>query len=487
MKSLERQAVEQTLLFDPLQDNSSIIHLIDRATGDKSSVEVAIDTSGFKHRIQQDFPSQIADIIDLAVAIHASDRLTKQDPSRPQIQLHVVLPIRHPEILNQSSLHQQLCELLEWATGKKWRFEFKLRSQPGSSIEIEPRLWDSDPEVPDVDEVLLWSGGLDALAGLYTRLKQSPTKTFSLFSSGSNDNNHKRQQDVFHALQLLFPDQLSLCRARITFDKSNHYKKYPSARARGIVFMLLGSAYALLRGRKVLHVYENGIGAINLPYRKSALGLDHSRSVHPETLRGVGLFISELFGENFKVRNPFLFNTKTEMLRALAEDARTELASLTSSCDSPHRKPQQPPQCGYCTSCILRKQSLAASQLEDKACYIVPHGSRPANNIRIYFDNMLEQVSTLRQRLNCSEQTVEQWKALTHRFPELNDIVDRTRTQEGLTLPEMSQKLIRMFQAYVSEWEAVEPMILQHFEKQWNTSLDVHKRQLSIQKELPLL
>jgi hypothetical protein len=75
---------------------------------------------------------------------------------------------------------------------------------------------------------------------------------------------------------------------------------------------------------------------------------------------------------------------------------------------------------------------------------------------------------------------------LTHRFPELNDIVDRTRTEEGLTLPEMSQKLIRMFQAYVSEWEAVEPMILQHFEKQWNTSLDVHKRQLSIQKELPL-
>ena len=118
MKSLDRQAAEQTLLFDPLQDNSSIIHLIDRATGEKNSVEIAIDTSDFKHRIQQDFPSQIADIIDLAVAIHASDRLTKQDPSRPQIQLHVVLPIRHPEILNQSSLHQQLCELLEWATGK---------------------------------------------------------------------------------------------------------------------------------------------------------------------------------------------------------------------------------------------------------------------------------------------------------------------------------------------------------------------------------
>jgi len=45
MKNLDRQAADQTLLFDPLQDNSSIIHLIDRATGDKNSVEVAIDTS----------------------------------------------------------------------------------------------------------------------------------------------------------------------------------------------------------------------------------------------------------------------------------------------------------------------------------------------------------------------------------------------------------------------------------------------------------
>jgi len=483
LKSLERHPHEHTLLFDSLQDNSSIVKLIDRATGHEHCVEVSIDALAFKHRIQQRFPSLIADVIDLAVAIHASDRLTIQDQSQPPIQLQVVLPIRNPEILNQTFLHQQLSQLLERATDKKWGFEFVQRSQPGRSIEIEPLLWDSEP---DVDEVLLWSGGLDALAGLYTRLKHSPSKTFSLFSSGSNDNDRKRQQEVFHALQLLFPNQLSLCRARITFDKSNHCRKNSSARARGIVFMLLGSAYSYLRGRRDLHVYENGIGAINLPYRKSALGLDHSRSVHPETLLGVSRYMSELIGEDFKVWNPFLFNTKTEMLMALAEDARPDLASLTSSCDSPHRK--KPVQCGYCASCILRKQALAASQLADKTRYIVPHGSCPKENIRIYLDNMLAQVSTLRQRLDSdsSDHAFDQWKALTHRFPELNDIVDRTHTEEGLTLPEMRQRLIRMFQAYVVEWDVAGPIVLQHFEKQLSTSLDVHKPQLSIQKDLLL-
>jgi hypothetical protein len=128
------------------------------------------------------------------------------------------------------------------------------------------------------------------------------------------------------------------------------------------VFTLLGSACAYLMGQKVLNLYENGIGAINLPYRKSAIGLDHTRSVHPLTLLSVSNLVSELIGEKFTIRNPFLFRTKAEMCQQLAEDERYDLPALTVSCDSPHRK--QPIQCGYCSSCILRKQALAASGID---------------------------------------------------------------------------------------------------------------------------
>jgi 7-cyano-7-deazaguanine synthase in queuosine biosynthesis len=468
MNCLARQQSEYILLFDSLQDNGSTVRWINRATGDARRVRISIDDHEFKHRIQQEFPSVIADVIDLAVAIHASDRLTLQDPRQPQIQLKVVIPIRHPEIMNQSSLNQQLCELLQWATGKKWIFEFERRSQPGRCIENEHLLWSSDP---DVAEVSLWSGGLDALAGLYTRLKQSPANSFALFGSGSNDNNHDRQQHVFHGLHHLFPNRLDLCRTPIRFDKSGHIEKNPFSRARGIVFMLLGSAYAYLRGLRVLHVYENGIGAINLPYRKSAVGLDHTRSVHPEALRGVGLLMSELIGENFKVHNPFLFKTKTEMIKALAEDAHTELIPLTSSCDSPHRKPQQPTQCGYCSSCILRKQALAASQVEDKTQYIEPHGNPPVKDIRLYLESMLAQVATLRERLKHNDRNVDQWRSLTQRFPELNDIADRTHTEEDITLPEMRFQLIHLLRSYVSEWDRVEPTISEQFRQRGNSYL----------------
>jgi hypothetical protein len=236
-----------------------------------------------------------------------------------------------------------------------------------------------------------------------------------------------------------------------------------------------------------LHVYENGIGAINLPYRKSAVGLDHTRSVHPEALLGVGLLMTELIDDNFKVLNPFLFHTKAEMMKSLAEDARDariDLASQTSSCDSPHRKAQQPTQCGYCSSCVLRKQALAASQLEDNTQYIVPHGNPPAENIRLYLDSMLAQVATLRERLKPSPQEDDQWWALSQRFPELNDIVDRTHTEENITLLEMRHQLIRLFQSHVSEWDLVMPLLREQFERRDSSSLVIHQSQLSIQKGL---
>ena len=480
MKSLDHQHLEYYLHFDPLQDNGSIVRRLDLASGGEHCARVSIDDHDFKHRIQQQFPSVIADVIDLAVAIHASDRLTRQDPRQQQIQLRVVLPVRHPEIWNQSALNEQLCHLLEWATGKHWGFEFERRRQPGRSIENQPRLWSSEP---DVGEVSLWSGGLDALAGLYARLKQAPAKSFALFGSGSNDNTLKRQQDVFHSLQDLFPNRLDLCRVPIRFDQSNHLKKNPS-RARGIVFMLLGSAYAYLRGLRVLHVYENGIGAINLPYRKSAVGLDHSRSVHPETLLGVGLLMSELVGDNFKVRNPFLFYTKAEMIKPLAEDAQSDLVSLTSSCDSPHRQPQQ--QCGYCSSCILRKQALAASQLSDKTEYVVPHGNPPAENIRLYLDSMLAQVATLREHLKPSNYAANPWQALTQRFPELNDIADRTHADENMTLLQMRHQLIRLFHTYACEWNTVEQSLCEQFEDHINGALGIHESQHPIPQGLLL-
>lgn len=450
----QTQNSDYTLIFSSVSNRNGNVQFINHSRSEENKIGLAVDDSDFGYRVQQEFPSIIADLIDLAVAIHATDRLTSQHLRKEQTRICVVLPVRHPELLSATSFQRKLSNLLEWATGSRWLFDFRKRLDSGRIIEQQPLLSSTEPYV---GEVTLWSGGLDALAGLYTRLKISHDVPFMLFGTGSNNNVYARQGQVFQALKPSFPNRLHLCRVPIRFSESNLHQKNNISRARGVVFTLLGAACAYLMGQQVLCLYENGIGAINLPYRKSAVGLDHTRSVHPLTLLKVSDTISELLGEEFKLHNPFLFWTKAEMCKALVEDRRIDLPPLTQSCDSPHRK--QPIQCGYCSSCILRKQALAASTIEDKTRYIVPHGRKPVEDTSLYLQHMLAQVFTLQGLLNASPDPNLQWESLTRRFPELNDIVDRTAMAENLLPTDMQKHLIRLYQTYVAEWDAVEPRI----------------------------
>jgi hypothetical protein len=477
MKEQNTKNHRYTLIFDSITDTFGNICLHDHSRDRRSHVQIAVEDKVFSYRTQKYFPSVIADLIDLAVAIHASDRLAFQSLRQQQAQISVVLPVRHPETLNTSSFQEQLSNLMEWATGSKWIFEFQKRISAGRIVEQQPLISSAGPYV---DEVTLWSGGLDALAGLYTRLKKNQDMAFMLFGTGSNDNVYLRQYHVFQALLPSFINRLNLCRVPIRFSESNTHKKNKISRARGVVFTLLGSACAYLMGQKVLNLYENGVGAINLPYRKSAIGLDHTRSVHPLTLLGVSNLVSDLVGDKFTIQNPFLFSTKAEMCQQLAEDKRDDLPALTVSCDSPHRK--QPIQCGYCSSCILRKQSLAASGILDQTSYIVPHSDPPAGDPMIFLQNMLVQVSVLKKLLNHSENPVSQWESLTRRFPKLDDIVDRTHEIEGLTSLDMRQNLIRLYQTYVAEWDTVKPQMTRDFLSQEKVQQVPQDFQIAIQE-----
>lgn len=157
---MERQSIEVsdfTLLFESVMNSGGNIRLHDHSRNRESNVRIAVDDSAFSCRIQKEFPSIIADLIDLAVAIHAADRLTFQSLRQQQTRIHVVLPIRHPEILNQSSFQGKVSSLLEWATGSRWIFEFSKRVDLGRAVEQQPLLTSSDPYI---NEVALWSGML---------------------------------------------------------------------------------------------------------------------------------------------------------------------------------------------------------------------------------------------------------------------------------------------------------------------------------------
>jgi 7-cyano-7-deazaguanine synthase in queuosine biosynthesis len=448
MENSHTDKSDYTLLFEDILNNHGKVHFIDNVTKEENILGFTINDTELGYRAQSSLPPIVADLIDLAVAICASDRLASQSLPKKQRSLNIVVPVRYPELLNAEPFQEKLKDLLEWTTGSQWNFEFKHRTAlERFSENLALSVISGD------QEVALWSGGLDALAGLYNQLKTYPDKSFVLFGTGCNTQVHHRQKEVFDKVSLIFPGRINLYRLPIKFHDSKNCPKNKVSRARGVVFMLLGAACAYLMKQRELYMYENGIGAINLPYRKSAIGLDHSRSAHPLTLMMVSELISELIKEKFQIKNPFLFLTKAEMCKPLRAEEGLVLISSTKSCDSSHRKKIS--QCGYCSSCILRKQSIAASQIDDPTQYVVPHGIKPSGDISQQVRHMLAQVSTLESIFSADELSGCHWKALTERFVELNDVVDRCSASEDIHSSEMRERLVRLYKTYVSEWNDV--------------------------------
>ena len=427
--------------FAPLSDGGAPVQLRGWPDPDRlRGFTVSLDDAELARLAVAVVPPVAADLLDLAAAIYAADRLAPYRLDRGHRRVHVRLPLRAPGPVEAAS--DVLAELLEWTTGSAWSFSFPQRSGDLRPAERSPAL--AFPRLPV--EVALWSGGLDALAGLDARSRSESGARFALIGVGGNDVALGRQRIVFEGLEGPASGRASLARLPIHLWGVGDMRKNDLSRARGVVYALAGAAAAVVHGERALAVYENGVGALNLPYTRAEVGLDHSRSVHPLSLRLASRFVSAVLGEPFRVHNPFLFDTKASMLAGLAADGLRDLVALTSSCDSPHRR--EPVQCGYCSSCVLRRQSLAAAGLPDDTRYVVPHGDPPKGDPLAYARLASAQADDLGTLVRGG------WEPLAREHPVLDDVVDRCAEGEGLDPADFRARLALLLSRHASEWDA---------------------------------
>ena len=213
-------------------------------------------------------------------------------------------------------------------------------------------------------------------------------------------------------------------------------------------------------GADTLWVHENGVGALNLPINETQLGVDNYRGVHPRSLMMFETLIGSVLDRHVQVRNPFLFTTKAEMCQALVPAGFAAAVKETISCDSfPMRIPDQAPQCGHCTSCVLRRQALHAAGLgtyDQAASYRhdVRTGRAALSKDQLYgVEAMRGQVQRLEQALASDDP----WLSLITSFPELARTSAELGRYEDLDPVQVSAKFVRLFQTYVCEWRRFMP------------------------------
>lgn len=399
------------------------------------------------HRVS----AEVADLIDIAVAVYTADRLSKRHREQP-CHIQLVVPVRCPEIFNRAPIIEELQDVLYGFTEDHWYFSFTKRIAYGRWSELQMSM--ILPDEPNrYTEIALWSGGLDSLAGLYNRLFTNAQASYVLLGTGGSTYIQGVQQRVANSVNKGFPHSTQLVQIPIQLSRTADLPTNRDMRTRGFIFMLLGAACASLYSQDRLHIYENGVGAINLPFRASEVGLDHARSVHPISLLKMGKLVSSILGRTFTFENPFLFCTKAQMCEIFPRTGTTSLIAHTMTCDRRHR--QKTPQCGWCSSCLLRRQALAVNHIEDKTQYVITHGRvcRPSDGTHLRA--VLEQVKMLQTLLA----SPNPWYHLSGQYRVLMNVADLISNYYAIPLTTSQEKLIQLYRQYVQEWLSVQVTI----------------------------
>jgi hypothetical protein len=228
-----------------------------------------------------------------------------------------------------------------------------------------------------------------------------------------------------------------------------------SQRSRAFMHITLGAITSLHAGTNELYMYENGFGALNLPFDATQIGVETSRAANPVFLQTMENFVEMVSGKPFKIVNPFFFLTKAQALRKAQVGKFGVSLAETFSCDRFPDWREGRPQCGTCASCILRRLSLEAAGLA--ACDLGSSYARdvksnsfvPDNPTATILSHYEEQAARLDKALNCEYP----WQALASDFPELYEI-EIALESGGESEGKVRKALLKLLRSQVSEWKA---------------------------------
>ena len=423
-----------------------------------------LDGTAVSRTVFEALPARSADLLEVALAAYTADRLTKRffkNEASGQRSFQIRMEVREPDVWNDDTVSDNLRQFLNWVSGDHWSFEFIKRKSDFTLAESERYLFGVPLQEPVF--VSLFSGGLDSLAGLAQHALQRPAGTCVLVSGITNNRPLDAQKKQIQRIKAVLKHRPAnhgprIRHVAVRFGINNPSRKpeEKSQRTRSVVFLALGTATAFQADTDTLWVYENGLGALNIPLNESQLGVDNYRGVHPRSLRMASELFEKVLGRKIHIENPCLFVTKAEMCQHLKSAHLVEAIAETVSCDSyPIRKVGQS-QCGFCTSCVLRRMSIHAADLGryDTAagyCHDVLSKETTLNQKQIYgLATTAYQVDKLRRCLASQHP----WKSLTSEFPKLAVTFAELVHRKGMTQGDVVNGLLRLFTSYVDEWDS---------------------------------
>lgn len=326
-----------------------------------------IGTERIERRLQAPVDDLLLDLLDVVASVFAADStLQRGGATRPDFgagwrrRLAFTIPVRRPEVWSEPKVSAALRDAVEFLTDDEVTFQF----EAGRHIIRQQDYLDFDPAgVPafQVEDVILFSGGLDSLSGALERLT-SGTGRIALVTHKSAPKTITHQMELAKALADRFPGRILHVPVRAT--RTGPEAPEHTQRSRSLLFAALGHVVARMLGAKRISFFENGIVSQNLPISRQVIGTMATRTTHPLSLVKLGTFLDSLGGVPISIENRFAWLTKTEVVTKLAQNGGADLIRLAVSCTSVREQTRLHTHCGACSQCLDRRFAILSAGLE---------------------------------------------------------------------------------------------------------------------------
>jgi 7-cyano-7-deazaguanine synthase in queuosine biosynthesis len=330
------------------------------------SAQVLVDGVQHPQGWLTNFAEPERDLLRVAAAILDLDRLSRRRPHEVKAEkreLHwrrvfdIEIAVENPR--RWQGVCNELRALLAFLTDDTWSLTFvEAERFHEQRVLIAPGI---DPSA----EIALFSGGLDSSVGLRARHLQHGGP-FVAVSAVGNEVRRRAQQEALRSLSSL---GVAITPIHIDHQLQGDPKPEVTQRTRGLFFLAIGAAVGSQIGNPRFHVYETGIGCLNVPTSPAQIASQGTRAMHPQTLGMFNALVEKVLDQPCRVVVPFFFLTKGELCSMVGADLDV-LAPVCSSCDEGDGHKRDPMlHCGLCTSCMFRRVAITATGRVDPTCY----------------------------------------------------------------------------------------------------------------------
>ena len=300
---------------------------------------IALKVEDIGRRMVANIPDVLTDLIEVATYVYCADQLIARGGDAMQAlgtdwrrKLHFVVPVREPDRWRLPAVSETLVRLLSFMSDDEYKFRFERAPSPASGSDYFD--FAGKPEaVFRADEVVMFSGGLDSLAGAAARLANTKARLL-LVSHQASPKMAERQRYLAAELFRRYPKRVFHVPVRIT--KHNEKAVETTQRSRSFLFAALATALGYLAKQLRLRFYENGVVSFNLPIATQVVGARATRSTHPRVVHELEIFMSALLEDAIEFQNPYIWKTKSEVASALAEAGHVDLLRHAVSCSHVH-------------------------------------------------------------------------------------------------------------------------------------------------------